>query len=132
MVIVTVSVVLAATAVGGDDVVWMLKLSRTLELLGPEETSETILAFSNFSKDGCHNKDIFCVKAVSLPQFHFPFIVVHIAKGPTLISSYHFIGLIIKYVEIILGDPGDGSNRDVSADKTKTNLHDLVSTNLKL
>ncbi|KAF2912227.1 hypothetical protein DAI22_11g240050 [Oryza sativa Japonica Group] len=38
----------------------MLKLSRTLELLGPEETSETILAFSNFSKDGCHNKDIFC------------------------------------------------------------------------
>ncbi|EAY81868.1 hypothetical protein OsI_37033 [Oryza sativa Indica Group] len=77
-------------AVGGDDVAWMLKLSRTLELLGPEETSETILAFSNFSKDGCHNKDIFC------------------------------------------GDPGDGSNRDVSADKTKTNLHDLVSTNLKL
>uniref|UniRef100_A0A0E0GJI9 Uncharacterized protein n=1 Tax=Oryza nivara TaxID=4536 RepID=A0A0E0GJI9_ORYNI len=36
------------------------------------------------------------------------------SKGPTLISSCHFIGLIIKYVEIILGSmrsdgyaPGD-------------------------
>uniref|UniRef100_A0A0E0GJI8 Uncharacterized protein n=1 Tax=Oryza nivara TaxID=4536 RepID=A0A0E0GJI8_ORYNI len=37
-----------------------------------------------------------------------------LGKGPTLISSCHFIGLIIKYVEIILGSmrsdgyaPGD-------------------------